>query len=109
MVTRINSSDTGAPNDGMRLRANNRAGSRDTESFVAAIGGEWEQETFKIQFEVNAAGSETQEAAFTTVFQFNDPTADNFHSAGAAIRVPFFYDFRGGVLGVWTDRRPGER
>ena len=91
-------SDTGAPNDGMRLRANNRAGSRDTESFVAAIGGEWEQETFKIQFEVNAAGSETQEAAFTTVFQFNDPTADNFHSAGAAIRVPFFYDFRGGVL-----------
>ena len=55
-------------------------------------------ETFKIQFEVNAAGSETQEAAFTTVFQFNDPTADNFHSAGAAIRVPFFYDFRGGVL-----------
>ena len=29
--------DTGAPNDGMRLRANSRAGSRDTESFVAAI------------------------------------------------------------------------
>ena len=89
---------TSSPNDGLRLRSNNRAGSRDTESYVAAIGGEWDEERFKVEFEVSTAGSDTQEAAFTTVFQFNDPQADNFHSAGAAIRVPFYYDYRDGVL-----------
>lgn len=91
-------SDTGTPNDGMRLRSNNRAGSRDTESYLAAIGGEWDSDNVKVEFEVSAAGSDTQEASFTTVFQFNDPTATNFHSAGAAIRVPFYYDYRDGVL-----------
>ena len=90
--------DTGMPNDGLRLRANNRASSRETESYVAAIGGEWDQDNLKIEFEVSAAGSESSNPSFTTVFQFNDPDADNFHSAGAAIRVPFFYDYRDGVL-----------
>ena len=92
------STETGGPNDGLRLRSNNRAGSRDTESYLAAIGGEWDSDDVKVEFEVSAAGSDTQEASFTTVFQFNDPTATNFHSAGAAIRVPFYYDYRDGVL-----------
>ncbi len=89
---------TSSPNDGLRLRSNNRAGSRDTESYLTAIGGEWDEERFKVEFEVSIAGSDTQEAAFTTVFQFNDPDANNFHSAGAAIRIPFYYDYRDGVL-----------
>ena len=90
--------DTGALNDGLRLRANNRASSRETESYVAAIGGEWDQDNLKVEFEVSAAGSETHNPSFTTVFQFNDQRADNFHSAGAAVRIPFYYDYRDGVL-----------
>ena len=92
------STETVGPNDGLRLRSNNRAGSRDTESYLAAIGGEWDGDNIKVEFEVSTAGSDTQEASFTTVFQFNDPTATNFHSAGAAIRVPFYYDYRDAVL-----------
>ena len=91
-------SDTEMSNDGLRLRANNRASSRETESYVAAIGGEWDRDNLKVEFEVSAAGSETHNPSFTTVFQFNDQSADNFHSAGAAVRVPFYYDYRGGVL-----------
>ena len=44
--------DTGAPNDGMRLRANNRAGSGIRSPLLrrSEVSG---NETFKIQFEVN--------------------------------------------------------
>jgi TonB-dependent receptor len=89
---------TAAPNDGMRLRSNNRASNRDTQSYVAAFGGEWETDDAKVVFEVSAAKSDTETSSFTTVFQFNDPNAADFHSQEAAIRVPFRYDLRGGVL-----------
>ena len=92
------STQTAEPNDGLRLRANNRASNRDTQSYVAALGGEWETDDVLIVFEVSAAGSDTETSSFTTVFQFNDPNAPDFHSQDAMIRVPFRYDLRGGTL-----------
>jgi len=92
------STQTAEPNDGLRLRANNRASNRDTQSYVAALGGEWETDDVLVVFEVSAAGSDTETSSFTTVFQFNDPNAPDFHSQEAMIRVPFRYDLRGGTL-----------
>ena len=48
------------PNDGMRLRSNNRASNRDTQSYVTAFGGEWETDDAKVVFEVSAAKSDTE-------------------------------------------------
>ena len=62
------STDIGNPDDGVQLRSNNRAGNRDTQSYVAALGGEWDRDNLNIVFEVSAAGSDTQETAFTSVF-----------------------------------------
>ena len=92
------STDIGNPDDGVQLRSNNRAGNRDTQSYVAALGGEWDRDNLNIVFEVSAAGSDTQETAFTSVFQFNNPDDANFHSANARIRVPFEYYLDGDVL-----------
>ena len=92
------STDTALPNDGMRLRSNNRASNRDTQSYVAALGGEWETDDVHVVFEISGAGSDSITSSFTTVFQFNDPEAADFHSQDAMIRVPFRYDLRGGTL-----------
>ena len=82
-------SDTALPNDGVQIRSNNKAGNRDTQSYVAAIGGEWDTDSLNIVAELSAAGSESVETAFVTVMQFNDPTSANFHSLGARYRFPF--------------------
>lgn len=92
------STDVDDPNDGIQLRSNNRAGNRDTQSYVAALGGEWDRDNLNIVFEVSAAGSDTVETAFVSVFQFNNPDAANFHSANARIRVPFEYELDDDVL-----------
>ena len=91
-------SDTALPNDGVQIRSNNKAGNRDTQSYVAAIGGEWDTDSLNIVAELSAAGSESVETAFVTVMQFNDPTSANFHSLGARYRVPFYYSLDGDVL-----------
>ena len=92
------STDTETPNDGVQLRSNNRAGNRETESYVAALGGEWDRDNFNVIFEVSAAGSDTAISQLVSIFQFNDPENANFHSAGARIRVPFEYKLDGDVL-----------
>ena len=89
---------TATPNDGLQLRTNNRSGARETESYVAAIGGEWNRNDITVEFEASAAASDTVQPNFSLVFQFNDPTAANFHSAGARYRIPFQYDVRGDFL-----------
>ena len=91
-------SDTAEPNDGVQIRSNNKQGNRDTQSYVAAIGGEWDTDNLNIVAELSAAGSDTTEAAFVTVMQFNDPTSANFHSLGARLRVPFYYSLDGDVI-----------
>ena len=91
-------SDTAEPNDGVQIRSNNKAGNRDTQSYVAAIGGEWDTDNLNIVAELSAAGSESVETAFVTVMQFNDPTSANFHSLGARLRVPFYYSLDGDVI-----------
>ena len=85
-------------NDGLQLRMNNRSNTRNTDTFLAAFGGEWDVDDWLYEFEVSSAGADTEDFALTTIFQFNDPTNNNFHSVGARLRVPFIYDIRGGDL-----------
>ena len=47
--------DAGIPNDGLRIRSNNLSGGRDTQSYVSALGGEWDTDALNIVFEVSAA------------------------------------------------------
>jgi TonB-dependent receptor len=90
--------DTSDPNDGVQIRAKNLADNRDTQSYVAAIGGEWDTDNLNVVAEISAAGSDTVETAFVSIFQFNDPSAANFHNINARIRVPFYYSLQGDVL-----------
>ena len=86
-------------NDGVQIKSNNKAGNRDTQSYVAAIGGEWDTDNLNIIAELSAAGSDSTEAAFVTSLQFNDPNSEYpFHSANARYRVPFYYSLEGDVL-----------
>ncbi len=91
---------TREPDDGLQIRSGNRTTASDTDSYVAAIGGEWESDTLLIEFEVNAAESNTNINAFNVSFQYNDPNDPDFdfHSLAARVRVPFIYDVRDGNL-----------
>ena len=60
-----------------------------TDTFLAAFGGEWDVEDWLYEFEVSSAGADTEDFALTTIFQFNDPTNNNFHSVGAK-KCPLF-------------------
>ena len=91
-------SDTAEPNDGVQIRSTNKQGNRDTQSYVAAIGGEWDTDNLNIVAELSSAGSDTTEAAFVTVLQFNDPNSANFHNINSRIRVPFHYSLDGDVI-----------
>jgi TonB-dependent receptor len=96
--------NAGLPNDGLRIRSNNLSGGRDTQSYVSALGGEWDTDSLNIVFEVSAAGSDTEKVDLKTIFQFNDPNSvddfgnPNFHSAQAARRVPYYYNINGDIL-----------
>lgn len=92
-------SDTIAPNDGVRIRARNQSGSRDTQSYVAAFGGEWDTDELNIIGEISAAGSDTTVTELKSIFQFqNDPESVLFHDNYGLQRVPFYYTLEGDVL-----------
>ena len=63
---------------GFKFALITKQGNRDTQSFVAAIGSEWDTDSLNIVARLSAAGSESVETAFVTVMQFNDPTSANF-------------------------------
>lgn len=85
--------------DGLQIRTSNRTNGRDTESFVAALGGEWEDESLLVEFEINAAESDSNTTSFITSFQYNDPTDPAaFHTLSARVRVPFLFEARDGNL-----------
>ena len=86
--------------DGLRIRANNFSGGRDTQSYVGALGGEWDTDSLNIVFELSAAGSDTERVDLKTIFQFND-VDDNgnlLHSSESYKRVPYYYNIDGDVL-----------
>lgn len=92
-------SDTMAPNDGVRIRARNQSGSRDTQSYVAAFGGEWDTDELNVIGEISAAGSDTTVTDLKSIFQFqNDPESVLFHDDYGQQRVPFYYTLEGDVL-----------
>lgn len=90
--------DPSLVNDGLQIRSTNRTTASDNSSYVAAIGGEWENDELLIEFEVNAAKAKATNNSFNVGFQYNDPNADDFHSLAARVRVPFIYDIRDGDL-----------
>ncbi|MAI77652.1 MAG: hypothetical protein CL917_01780 [Deltaproteobacteria bacterium] len=89
-----------ATDDGLQIRPGNRALSRDTESYVAAVGGEWLDDQWLIEVEASASGTKTNSNAFNTTFQYNDPNNPDwqFDSNNSRVRVPFIYDVRDDVL-----------
>lgn len=93
-------SDTEAPNDGVQIKAKNLSGSRDTQSYVAAFGSEWDTDELNIIGEISAAGSDTTQTDLKSIFQFqNDPNSESFHTKEGRQRVPFYYTLEGDVLG----------
>ena len=95
----------GAPNDGLQIRTSNRTSQRITDSYSVATGGEWFDENWLVEIEVNAAQSQSDTNAFVSVWQYNDPAAANFHTGAARVRIPFAYNGRAGNLAYGP--RPG--
>jgi len=84
--------------DGVRIRTANGSNTRDTQTFLGAIGGEWDNDEWLVEFEFTSSGSDTEDYLFQTVFQFNDINDPAFDSQNAALYIPFFYDIRDGDL-----------
>lgn len=80
--------------DGLVIKTRNGSNTRDTRTFLGAIGGEWDNDDWLVEFEFTSAGADTEEYVFQTVFQFNDPASDDFLTEDGALRIPFFYDIR---------------
>ena len=84
--------------DGLVIKTRNGSNTRDTQTFLGAIGGEWDNDDWLVEFEVTSAGADTDDYLFQTVFQFNDPSSVDYLNEDGALRIPFFYDIRDGEL-----------
>jgi len=84
--------------DGVQIRSTNSSLSRETDSSVVAMGGEFLNDAWTIAGELSASGSDTYAPQFSLVTQFQNPDAANINSAAARQRVDFLYDITGGDL-----------
>ena len=91
-------SETRQPNDGMQITTKNIHSTRDTQSYVFAMGGEWLGDNLEITFEISGAGSETNEPSFVAITQYNNPEHPNFYNKGGQVRLPMAYDGRSNRL-----------
>lgn len=82
--------------DGWQVRVGgNTTGSRETLTTVFALGGEWENDVFKISAEANGSTSDSDTLEIAGTFQYNDVNNPNFlTSAGARQRIDLFFDGR---------------
>lgn len=78
-----------------QIRAQNNSPLRETESYLAATGGEFAGERVTIEFEASRAQSTTLDANFQLVTQYNDPASANFGNANGRISAPFVFDITG--------------
>ena len=92
--------------DGLQIRPSSRYQRRNTDTYVAAIGGEWLDDDWLIEFEANASGSYSNTDQLNVNFQYNDPNSAfgtpassvDFNSINARVRVPFEYRNFGNTL-----------
>ena len=61
--------------DGLQIRPSSRYQRRNTDTYVAAIGGEWLDDDWLIEFEANASGSYSNTDQLNVNFQYNDPNS----------------------------------
>jgi iron complex outermembrane receptor protein len=83
---------------GTQFRPQNNSPLRKTRSYLAAGGAEWEFGQFLIKAEASRAGSNTTDANFQLVSQYNDPASANFGNANGRISPPFLFDITGDDL-----------
>jgi TonB-dependent receptor len=83
---------------GTQFRPQNSSPLRKTQSYLAAGGAEWELGEVSIKLEASRAGSNTNDANFQLVSQYNDPASANFGNAGGRISPPFLFDITGDDL-----------
>jgi len=83
---------------GTQFRPQNNSPFRKTESYLAATGAEWELGALSIELEASRAGSDTTDANFQLVSQYNDPASPNYANAGGRISPPFVFDITGDDL-----------
>ncbi|MGB0621346.1 MAG: TonB-dependent receptor [Myxococcota bacterium] len=95
----IDSPTSTGPTDGLQIRTSNRNLGRESNSYVLAFGGEWLDDEWTVEFEVNASAAQRTDNSFISTWQYNDPTTSgDFHSLDARVRVPFIYSSRRGNL-----------
>jgi iron complex outermembrane recepter protein len=83
---------------GTQFRPQNNSPFRKTESYLVAGGAEWEKGQVLVKLEASRAGSDTTDANFQLVSQYNDPASPNFGNAGGRISPPFVFDITGDDL-----------
>lgn len=80
---------------GTQFRPQNNSPLRDTRSYLAAGGAEWEVGALTIKAEASRAASDTTDANFQLVSQYNNPASANFANANGRISPPFLFDITG--------------
>lgn len=82
--------------DGIQLRSTNSSLSRETDTDLFALGGEWIiNDSLDMSFELSDSESDTFAPQFSLVTQFQNPDASNINSAGSRQRINFYYDNTG--------------
>ncbi|KQR85265.1 TonB-dependent receptor [Sphingomonas sp. Leaf343] len=89
---------------GTQFRSSGEAPIRNTKSYIAATGGEWEAGDVTLKFEASRAGSDTLDANVQLVAQYSDPASPAFGGAGGRISPPFAFDITGDDLYWNLDR-----
>lgn len=89
---------------GTQFRQQNNSPLRSTQSYLAAAGGEWEADRLTVKVEASRAGSDTDDANFQLVSQYNDPASPNFGNTNGRISPPFVFDITGEDLLFGPDR-----
>lgn len=89
---------------GTQFRPTGEGPIRETRSYLAAGGGEWDAGDVTVRFEASRAGSDTDEGNFQLVSQYSDPANPNFGNAAGRISPPFLFDVTGDDLYYAIDR-----
>jgi len=83
---------------GTQFRPQNNSPFRKTQSHLVAGGADWEVSRLSIKLEGSRAGSNTTDANFQLVSQYNDPASANFGNVNGRIVPPFLFDITGDDL-----------
>ncbi len=90
--------DLASDDDDPNLRLSSDTDSRDTDSDIFSIGGDWQSDKLYVRLEASTSSSESTNPRINTTLNFINPNAPIDAGGGNDNSIPFEYDLSGNSL-----------